>query len=96
MKFKLPLKRENTDLRKAVWPIREIVSRMQRSEQLLIRDDLQLFLRDFYDHIIRVIDQVEAYRDTVSSMVDQYLGYSSLRMNEVMRVLTAISTFSFR
>lgn len=86
------LKRELTHLRKAVWPMREVVSNMQRSDRHFQGKEQALFLRDFHDHIMRVIDTVEAYRDTVSSLVDLYLSHSSIRMNEVMRVLTVIST----
>lgn len=86
------LKRELTHLRKAVWPMREVVSSMQRSDRHFLGKEQSLFLRDFHDHIMRVIDTVEAYRDTVSSLVDLYLSHSSIRMNEVMRVLTVIST----
>jgi magnesium transporter len=86
------LKRELIHLRKAVWPMREIVSNMQRNDRHFLGKEQGLFLRDFHDHIMRVIDTVEAYRDTVSSLVDLYLSHSSIRMNEVMRVLTVIST----
>lgn len=86
------LKREVAHLRKAVWPMREIVGNMQRNQNDLISQELHVFLRDFYDHIMRVIDSVETFRDTIAGMIDLYLSTSSIKMNEVMQVLTVIST----
>lgn len=79
-------------LRKSSWPMREIVTEMQRVSSNIFDDDLKVFLRDFQDHIIRVSEKVETYRDTTSSMVDLYMSSVSIRMNEVMKVLTVIST----
>ena len=86
------LKRELIYLRKSVWPLRETISGMQRSESSLIADGTQLYLRDVYDHTIQVIDTVESLRDMVSGMLDTYLSSVSNRMNEVMKVLTIIAT----
>lgn len=86
------LKREITKVRRAVWPMREIVSNMQRESSMLMHAENEIFLRDFYDHIIRVIDTVETYRDAMASMIDLYISSSSIRMNEIMKVLTVIST----
>lgn len=86
------LKREISSIRRAVWPLREVVSNMQRESHFLMDPENEIFLRDFYDHILRVIDTVETYRDTMASMVDLYLSNSSIKMNEIMQVLTVIST----
>jgi magnesium transporter len=86
------LKRELVFLRKSVWPLREAISGMQRSESSLIADTTQIYLRDVYDHTIQVIDTVESFRDMVSGMLDTYLSSVSNRMNEVMKVLTIIAT----
>ncbi|MEM7038265.1 MAG: magnesium/cobalt transporter CorA, partial [Bacteroidota bacterium] len=86
------LKREVVSLRKSVWPMREVVHNIQRSENDLLSEELSIFLRDFYDHIMRIIDSIETFRDTISGMVDLYLSNSSIKMNEVMQVLTLIST----
>lgn len=86
------LKRELIDLRKACWPMREIVFEMRRESSPLFDEDLSVFLRDFQDHVIRVVETVETYRDTASSMVDLYMNSVSIKMNEVMKVLTVIST----
>ncbi|MFH1314252.1 MAG: magnesium/cobalt transporter CorA [Candidatus Eisenbacteria bacterium] len=86
------LKRELIYLRKSVWPLRETISGMQRSESRLVADTTQIYLRDVYDHTIQVIDTVESFRDMVSGMLDTYLSSVSNRMNEVMKVLTIIAT----
>ncbi|MDQ3046962.1 MAG: magnesium/cobalt transporter CorA [Bacteroidota bacterium] len=86
------LKREMIFIRKAVWPMRDLINNMQRSETNLILDSTDLYLRDVHDHTIRVIDTVETYRDLLSGMMDIYLSSVSNRMNQVMKVLTIITT----
>ena len=92
MKFLHSMKREMIFLRKAVWPMRELINNFERCESKLIKKPTRLFLRDLYDHTIRVIDTVETFRDLLSGMMDIYLSSVSNRMNEVMKVLTIIST----
>jgi magnesium transporter len=79
-------------LRKSVWPLREIISGLQRSGTALIKDTTSIYLRDLYDHTIQVIDTVETLRDLVSGMLDIYLSSVSNRMNEVMKVLTIFAS----
>jgi magnesium transporter len=86
------LKRELIFLRKSVWPLRELISGLERVESSLIADTTLIYLRDVYDHTIQVMDTVESYRDMVSGMLDTYLSSVSNRMNEVMKVLTIIAT----
>lgn len=86
------LKREMIFVRKAVWPMRELINNMQRSENELITSSTDIYLRDVHDHAIRVIDSVETFRDLLSGMMDIYLSSVSNRMNEVMKVLTIITT----
>ena len=86
------LKREMIFLRKSVWPLREVISGLERGESSLISKSTQIFLRDLYDHTIQVIDTVEAFRDMLSGMLDIYLSSVSNKMNEVMKVLTIIAT----
>ncbi len=86
------LKREMVFVRKSVWPLREVISALQRTESTLIREKTGIYLRDVYDHTIQVIDTVESFRDMVSGMLDTYLSSISNRMNEVMKVLTLIAT----
>lgn len=86
------MKREMIFVRKAVWPMRELVNNMERSETALIKSTTDIYLRDVHDHVIRVIDTVETYRDLLSGMMDIYLSSVSNKMNEVMKVLTIITT----
>lgn len=85
-------KREMLAIRRSTWPLREVVYRLERDDMALITKDTQLFLRDVYDHMIQVIDTVETYRDLLSGMVDLYHSTVSTRTNDVMKVLTLIST----
>ncbi|MGC9308738.1 MAG: magnesium/cobalt transporter CorA [Thermoplasmatota archaeon] len=86
------LKRGLIYLRKSVWPLREVISGLERVETDLIDKQTGIFLRDVYDHTIQVIDTVETFRDMVSGMLDVYLSSVSNKMNEVMKVLTVIAT----
>jgi magnesium transporter len=86
------IKREMLLLRKAVWPLRELVGGLSRGESPLIRDTTQVYLRDVHDHAIQIIDTTETFRDILSGFVDVYLSSVSNRMNAVMKVLTIIAT----
>jgi len=86
------LKREAITLRKSVWPLREVISNMTRAETPLIHEDVNIYLRDVYDHTIQVIDTIESFRDMVSGMLDIYLSSISNKMNEVMKVLTIFAS----
>jgi magnesium transporter len=86
------LKRELIAMRKAVWPLREVVGGLDRLESPLIRDSIRVYIRDLYEHVIQVIDSVETLRETVSGLLDMYMTSVSNRMNEVMKVLTIIAT----
>jgi len=86
------LKREMIFLRKAVWPLREVIGGLQRGESSLIRETTRVYLRDVYDHTIQIMDTVETFRDMVSGMLDIYLSSVSNRLNAVMKVLTIITT----
>jgi len=68
------LKREMIFLRKSVWPLREIVSGLERGESPLIKESSRIYLRDVYDHTIQVIDTIETFRDILSGMLDIYLS----------------------
>ena len=86
------LKRQMILLRKSVWPLREVISRLERWESKLINQSTDIYLRDLYDHTIQVIDAIETFRDMLSGMLDIYMSSVSNRMNEVMKVLTIIAT----
>ncbi len=86
------LKRDMIILRKSVWPLREVLSQLQRRESPLIRESTVLYLKDVYDHVIQVIDHIETFRDILAGMLDIYLSSISNRLNEVMKILTMIAT----
>jgi magnesium transporter len=86
------LKRELMAVRRSVWPLREVIGGLERLESPLLKPGLDLYLRDVYDHTVHVIDTVESYRDMLAGMLDVYLSALSNRMNEIMKVLTIIST----
>jgi magnesium transporter len=79
-------------LRKSLWPLREVIARLERRESPLISEALGNYFRDVYDHTIIAIDTVETYRDILSGMLDIYLSSMSNRLNEIMKVLTIIAT----
>jgi magnesium transporter len=86
------LKRELIFLRKQIWPLRDLISNMKRSEASMISDNTQLYLRDLQDHTIRIIDSVETYRDLLSGIMDVHLSNMSNKTNEVMKFLTIVSS----
>ena len=86
------LKREMIALRRAVWPLREVIAALQHSESPLIQPGTVIYLRDVYDHTIQIMDTVESMRDLLSGMLDVYLSVLSNHMNEIMKVLTVFST----
>jgi magnesium transporter len=86
------LKREMLILRRAVWPVREILGSLSRGEVAFVAEETHVFLRDAYDHAVQVIDTVETLRDVLTGAMDLYMSGVSNRMNEVMKVLTIIAT----
>lgn len=86
------LKRDVLMLRKSVWPLREEISSVEKSESHLITAAIRPFLRDVYDHTVQMIDMVETLRDILGNMHDTYLSSVNNRMNEVIKVLTIIAT----
>jgi len=86
------VKRDLLNLRRAIWPQREALNTLVRDETPHISAETRLYLRDCYDHTVRIIDLVETYREVCSDLMDLYLSSLSNRMNEIMKVLTVIST----
>ena len=86
------LKREMILLRRAVWPLREVVARLERGDSPLLHKGTRVFYRDLYDHTIQVAEAVETYRDILTGLQDLYLSSVSNRMNQVVKVLTIIGT----
>ncbi|HPL62184.1 MAG TPA: magnesium/cobalt transporter CorA [Syntrophales bacterium] len=86
------LKREMLFLRKSVWPLREMVSSLQRCGSELVDETTRAYLRDVHDHVIQVLDTTETFREMVYGMFDIYLSSLSNRMNEVMKILTMFAS----
>ena len=86
------LKRELLFLRKAVWPLRELLNNLQHSDSDLVQSATRPYLRDVYDHTIQVLETMEILREVVSSLLDIYLSSVSMRTNDVMKILTVIAT----
>jgi magnesium transporter len=86
------LKRVVIALRRYIWPLREVAFRLSREAPAIIQESTQVYMRDLYDHVIRVADLIETYRETTTGMLEIYLSSVSNRMNEVMQLLTVIST----
>lgn len=86
------VKRDLLTLRRAIWPQRDLVSALLREDTPLIGKDTRIYLRDTYDHAIQVMDMVETFREISSGLMDLYLSGVSNRMNEIMKVLTIMST----
>lgn len=86
------LKRALMMIRRNIWPVRELFTTLMRDDCGLVTKETSIFLRDCHDHTIRLMDVVENYRDLTASMMDIYLSGVGMRTNEIMRVLTVMST----
>ena len=86
------IKRELTILRKAVWPMREVIAELSREDQILVSPHTRTYLRDVYQHCVQIIDIIETFRELAASLTDLSLSMQSNRMNEVMKWLTILST----
>lgn len=85
-------KHELLSLRRAIWPMRESINAMIRDETPLISQQTRIYFRDCYDHTVQLMDMIETYREVAASLVEIHLSALSMRMNEVMKVLTIIAT----
>jgi magnesium transporter len=79
-------------IRRAVWPQREVLGRLMRDETGLVETRTKPFFRDCYDHTVIMVDILETFRDATRNIMDTYLSSISIRTNEIMRVLTVISS----
>ncbi len=82
------LKHELAYLRRSIWPMREVVSILQRTDSNLVHQDTFIYLRDVYDHTVQVVETLETFREMSSGMLELYQSTVSNKMNEVMKVLT--------
>jgi magnesium transporter len=86
------LRHDLIGVRRAVWPMREEIAVLQREESTLIAAETRVFLRDVYDHAIQALEIVESLREMAVSVMEVFLSAQNQRLNEVMKVLTVIST----
>lgn len=86
------IKRTLIMLRRAVWPQREMLSALMRDQTGIIKDSTKPYLRDCYDHLVQIMDIIENYREMSASLMDIYLSAISIRTNDIMRVLTVITS----
>ncbi len=86
------LKRDLLLLRRTAWPMREAVSSLSREEHECLSPTTRTYLRDVYDHSVQILDMIETYREFASGLTETYMTAMSTRMNEIMKVLTIVST----
>jgi magnesium transporter len=86
------LKSEMIEVRRAVWPLRDVIANLERTESPIVRKETLIYLRNVYGHTIEIIETIESFRDLVSGMIDLYMSSLSMKLNEVMKVLTIIAT----
>ncbi len=86
------IRRELLQMRRSIWPQRDAINALIRDGNQLLSQEVVIYLRDCYDHSIQVIDMVETYRELASGLMDVYLSAVSNKMNEIMKLLTIISS----
>jgi magnesium transporter len=86
------LKREILRVRRAIFPLREVINRIEKTENPLIFKRTITYYRDIYDHLIQVSENIDIYREMIWSLMDMYMTTISNRMNEVMKLLTIMSS----
>jgi magnesium transporter len=88
----LSMKRELVKMRRIAWSERDKFNEVLRTEDESIPEEIKIYFKDVYDHSVQVIDLVDNYRDLMGSLTEMYLSNTSNRMNEIMKVLTIISS----
>lgn len=86
------LKRELSHLRRSIWPLREVMSSLQRNHAEFFGAETRLYLRDIYDHTVHLLEQLEDLRDLLTGLLDIYLSSVSNRVNMEVRALTVVTT----
>lgn len=86
------LKREVLKVRRAIYPLREVISRIEKHESTLILKKTKTYYRDIYDHLIQVSENIDIYREMIWSLMDMYITTINTRTNEVMKVLTIMAS----
>ena len=85
-------KRTLTQIRRFIWPVRDLINSLLHEETGLVTKATKVYVRDCYDHTVQLMDLVESYRDVLSGLMELYLSSVGIRTNEIMRVLTVISS----
>lgn len=85
-------KRTLTQVRRFIWPVRDVISSLLHEESGLVNKATKVYIRDCYDHTVQLMDLVESYRDVLSGLMELYLSSVSIRTNEIMKVLTVVSS----
>jgi len=85
------IKRRLVYVGRTIWPVRELINEIERSDHHLIHDESRIYFRNIYDHTVQIIETLDSLRDLTSSMMDLYLSSVSLKLNEIMKVLTIFS-----
>jgi len=86
------LRRETLDLRRSVYPLREVISKFEKIDETILNPEVRVFIRDLYDHTIQVIETIEVLRESASGLLDLYMNSVSNKMNEIMKVLTIMAS----
>lgn len=85
------LKRRLVYVGRTIWPVRELINEVERSDHPFIHDESRIYFRNIYDHTVQIIETLDSLRDLTSSMMDLYLSSVSLKLNEIMKILTIFS-----
>lgn len=86
------IKREIIKVRKSIWPVRDVVNKLIREEQEYISESTRIYFRDIQDHLIQILDNLDMFRDWTTGLRENYQSAVSNRMNEIINLLTIIST----
>jgi len=86
------LRRELLLFRREVWPMRDVIRTLQREPHECMGETTRTYLRDVHDHIVQIIELCDTYREFASGLAETYMSSLSIRMNEVIKVLTIITT----
>ncbi len=87
----LAIKRELLELRRVLGPMRDVANALLRRDIDLIDDRVEPYFQDLYDHLVRILDQLDLYRDLLASILDARLTVTSNSLNTIMKRLTAIT-----
>jgi len=86
------LRKQNIVLRRSIYPLREVINKFEKINEPFLKQENKIFIKDLYDHTIQAIDLVDSFRDSSASLLDLYMHNVSNKMNEIMKVLTIMSS----